>query len=132
MMRCIAAALSVAVIAGCQNNSERDLIARDRRLQEDQIFALQDYITQYQRLLCQYRTENASLKRQMAEGYAVEPPSATPDLPSRIKTPATRTTPQFQTPEPPGVKQQQTPSTTPATPDPRIETRTCSRSKRRQ
>ncbi|HEX3600928.1 MAG TPA: hypothetical protein VHU84_12340 [Lacipirellulaceae bacterium] len=124
MMRWLGAALSIAVVAGCQNNSERDLIARDRRVQEDQIFALQDYITQYQRLLCQYRTENASLKRQMADGYAVEPQSTAPEraLPSRLNNPATKPTPHFQTPEPPGVKQQQLPSTTPGSPAPRIET----------
>ena len=50
-------------IAGCQSNADRDLIARDRRMQEDQMWAMQDYIQQYQQLVCQFRSENASLRR---------------------------------------------------------------------
>ena len=114
-----ALALSLAVLAGCQNNSERDLIARDRRMQEDQIYALQDYINQYQRLLCQYRSENASLRRQLSENYTTgEPQSAEPQPASvpRSASPPLRSAPQFKAPEPPGVKQQQFPPT-PTTPE---------------
>ena len=39
-------------------------------MQEDQIYAMQDYMQQYQQLVCQYRSENASLRRQLAEGHA--------------------------------------------------------------
>ena len=62
----------MVAVVGCQNNSQRDLMARDRRMQEDQIYALQDYITQYQQLLCRYRSENCELKRQLADGSVVE------------------------------------------------------------
>ncbi len=121
MARMVGLALSIAFLAGCQNNSERDLIARDRRMQEDQIYALQDYITQYQRLLCQYRSENASLKRQLSEDSSVEPQMAEPQLMPRPRSgiPSTTKTPQFQTPTPPGVKQQQV--SPPRTP-PKMET----------
>ena len=38
------------------------------RQQEDQIYALQDYLSEYQQLLCDARSENAQLKRQMVQG----------------------------------------------------------------
>ncbi len=34
-------------------------------MQEDKIYALEDYIKDYQQLICKYRSENASLKRQL-------------------------------------------------------------------
>jgi hypothetical protein len=114
-----ALALPFTLAAGCQSNSDRDLIARDRRMQEDQIYALQDYINQYQRLLCQYRSENATLKRQLCENYStVEPQSVEPQPASlpRSAGPPPKNSPQFHTPAPPGVKQQQSP-TTPTPPE---------------
>lgn len=115
-------ALVAATLLGCQSNSDRDLIARDRRMQEDQIYALQDYITQYQQLLCRYRTENASLRRQLADGTVTESPSSLqPMTPPRTKRPSstepvTPPTPQFQTPIPPGAKERRTPPPPPQTP----------------
>jgi hypothetical protein len=85
-------------------------------MQEDQIYALQDYINQYQRLLCQYRSENAALKCRLSENYSVVSPQATepqPVLSPRSTSPAPKSSPQFHTPSPPGVKQQQTPTTPP-------------------
>ena len=38
------------------------------RLQEDKIYALQDYLSEYQQLVCQYRSENEALKEQMQDG----------------------------------------------------------------
>src|ERR1044072_4982447 len=58
------AALAWLFMSGSQSNAERDLVARDRRLQEDQLYAMQDYISQYQQLVCRIRSENASLRRQ--------------------------------------------------------------------
>ncbi len=89
-------------------------------MQEDQIYALQDYVNQYQRLLCKYRSENASLRRQLSENYPVETPSSEqqPALHSRL-IPTLKDSPQFQAPATPGVKQQQT--APPAAP-PAIET----------
>jgi hypothetical protein len=98
----------LGAVCGCQSNSEADYIARDRRMREDQIYALQDYIQQYQQLVCQYRSENATLRRQVSEGYVVEPQrnNADPYTPSR-------TTPKFQSPQTPANKK--TPSSLPAT-----------------
>jgi hypothetical protein len=109
----------LAAAAGCQSNSERDLIARERRRQEDQIYALQDYINQYQQLVCRYRSENSTLKRQLSDGCVAEGQLAEPDtMPEprpRNGSPATRNGPRFQTP--------QTPSTNPKQrqPEPVIE-----------
>ncbi len=36
-------------------------------MQEDQLYALEDYLEEYQRLVCKYRSENAALKRQLNE-----------------------------------------------------------------
>jgi len=119
LARVAALVVSLGMTVGCQNNSERDLIARDRRMQEDQIYALQDYINQYQRLLCQYRSENASLRRQLSGSYTtVVPQAAEPEPPSVLRSgsPQPSSTPQFKTPETPGVKQQQLPAT-PSIPD---------------
>jgi hypothetical protein len=72
-------ALAVLLLAGCQNsNSQRDLVARELRMQEDQIYAMEDYINEYQQLLCKYRSENAALKRQMVDSCTiVETPQST-------------------------------------------------------
>jgi hypothetical protein len=67
--RPIWAALLIVSIAGCQNNGERDLMARDRRMQEDQMWAMQDYIQQYQALVCRFRSENAALRRQLNDEH---------------------------------------------------------------
>jgi hypothetical protein len=118
--RLLALAISLGAVAGCQSNSDRDLIARDRRMQEDQIYALQDYVNQYQRLLCKYRSENASLRRQLSKSYPVETQSTEqqPALHSRL-IPTPKDSPQFQAPATPGVKQQQAP---PPTAPPAVET----------
>jgi hypothetical protein len=110
--RALGLALALAAVGGCQSNSERDLIARERRMQEDQIYALQDYVTQYQQLLCRYRQENSALRQQMAGGYVVEPqPSPPPPPRTRNGRQAPNTSPRFQPPRTPN-KEQQTPRAT--------------------
>jgi hypothetical protein len=64
-------------MAGCQSNAQHDLIAREIRMREDKIYAMEDYIEQYQQLLCKYRSENAELKRQMSDGYVIEQKATT-------------------------------------------------------
>ena len=76
------------LVAGCQSNVQHDLIAREMRMQEDQIYAMEDYLGQYQQLICKYRAENAALRRQLAE---VEDTDAT--LPTRPSPPARNGTP---------------------------------------
>jgi hypothetical protein len=55
--------------AGCQSGAQQDLVARELRLQEDKIYAMEDYLTQYQQLVCKYRSENAALRQRLAEDY---------------------------------------------------------------
>jgi len=68
----ICATLASMVAAGCQSNAQQDLVARDRRMQEDQIYAMEEYLAQYQELVCKYRSENSALRRQMADGSEAE------------------------------------------------------------
>ena len=54
----IVAAASCAVFAavlfvGCQSNGQYDQVARELRMQEDELYALEDYLDQYQKLVCQ-------------------------------------------------------------------------------
>ena len=58
---------TVILAGGCQNGGQQDLVVREMRMQEDQIFAMQNYLEDYQKLICKYRAENAALKRQVAE-----------------------------------------------------------------
>jgi hypothetical protein len=64
------AALSSILSAGCQSSGQYDQVARELRMQEDELYALEDYLDQYQKLVCKYRSENAALKRQLAENGA--------------------------------------------------------------
>jgi hypothetical protein len=96
---------SLTSMPGCRSASSTDLVEREMRQQEDQIYALQDYLAEYQQLLCEYRQENESLKRQMVTGQFREslptprrsetrPPSrTTPTPPSEPPTPDEDTTP---------------------------------------
>ena len=60
---------TVLVMVGCRSNDQQDLITRELRMQEDQLYAMEDYISQYQQLVCKYRSENAALRRQMEGDY---------------------------------------------------------------
>lgn len=81
--------LALLWLAGCQTGAQHDLIVRELRKQEDQIYAMEDYLAQYQQLVCQYRAENAALRRQLSEmGVEAELPApATPSPPPQDKRP---------------------------------------------
>jgi hypothetical protein len=98
-----AAVLALFAITGCQNNADRDLIARDRRLQEDHLYAMEDYVSQYQQLVCQYRSENAALRRQLAEETGVTTERNLEPTPrSQPSGPTRQPTPQIEAPTAPG------------------------------
>jgi hypothetical protein len=70
------------LLVGCQTNAQYDQAARDLRMQEDELYAMEDYVAQYQDLICKYRTENAALRRQLAgQGGAPTPATRTPVIP---------------------------------------------------
>jgi hypothetical protein len=60
------------LMAGCHGGAQTDIAEREMRWQEDQIYAMEDYISEYQQLLCQYRAENSALKRQLACGQPTQ------------------------------------------------------------
>ncbi len=105
----LALALAPLCAAGCQSNVDRDLIARDRRLEEDHLYAMQDCVSQYQRLICRYRSENASLRRQLNEEQAATPTEAEPQPIPRVQPnwPATKQGPTIETPPTPSSKKEQ-------------------------
>ena len=101
----VAVAVSLGTVIGCRSASSTDLVEREMRNQEDQIYALQDYVSEYQQLLCEYRRENEALKRQMVTGQFrddlpsprrsdTRPPRRTsPTPPSQPPTPDEEVTP---------------------------------------
>ncbi|MEX2091756.1 MAG: hypothetical protein WD971_03715 [Pirellulales bacterium] len=84
---------AVALAVGCQSGVERDVVQREMRQQEDQIYALEDYLSEYQQLLCDARSENAMLKRQMVQGqFREEGSSARADDSDTLPPPTTQPT----------------------------------------
>ena len=61
-------ALSLFALSGCNNGKQlhADLYQRELRLQEDEIYHLEDYIEEYQAIVRGYRIEVADLKKQLA------------------------------------------------------------------
>lgn len=57
----------VAVVTGCQSGGQHDVVVRELRMQEDQLYALENYLEQYQQLVRKYRSENSALRRELAE-----------------------------------------------------------------
>ena len=59
--------LMAAALTGCRHDaSQRDAYIRELRMQEDEIYELQDYMSEYQHLLREQRRENAQLRAQLA------------------------------------------------------------------
>lgn len=63
----IVLALVVVASLGCRSRSERDLVERELRMHEDQIYALEDYLSEYQAIVQRLRCENQELKQQLAQ-----------------------------------------------------------------
>lgn len=77
-----AALVGWPLVCGCQSGAQSDLVARELRMQEDQIYAMEDYLGQYQRLLRQCRAENAALRQQVQTGRGADE-SVGPAFPER-------------------------------------------------
>ena len=75
---CIAAVLA---LSGCKSNIDQQLLERELRLQEDQIYQLQDELVSRQAQLQRAEGENASLKKQL--GFV----DADASLPKRFELP---------------------------------------------
>jgi hypothetical protein len=88
------------LVAGCQSNVQHDLVARELRMQEDQIYAMEDYLAQYQQLVCKYRAENAALRRQLGERDEDTLPAPRPSPHARNGTVPTTNGPAIEAPPP--------------------------------
>jgi hypothetical protein len=93
--------LFALLLAGCRSNAQQDLITRELRMQEDQLYAMEDYISQYQQLVCKYRSENAALRRQMADGSYEGDVDELPRPGSSVRPGAERSGPTFRAPQTP-------------------------------
>jgi hypothetical protein len=93
--------LIALVVAGCRSNAQQDLVARELRMQEDQLYAMEDYISQYQQLVCKYRSENAALRQQLAVDGDESGVDALPVPNDRARPRNERRGPTFRAPETP-------------------------------
>jgi hypothetical protein len=92
-----------ALAGGCRSGAQSDIVEREMRQQEDQIYALQDDLSNYQQLVCQYRSENEALKQQLAEcPTAKTTPAAKPAVNNDAGRSRLKQSPQ--TPIPPSIK----------------------------
>ncbi len=100
--RLLLAAIALAVLSGCRHGDvNRELVERELRLQEDEIYHLHGEVSERETRLAATRRENDVLKRELAEARS---PGGTPsprvDLP-----PAPDVTPRMRRPgeEPPAA-----------------------------
>jgi hypothetical protein len=94
----------MTLLSGCQSAGQYDQVARELRMQEDQLYAMEDYLEQYQQLVCKYRSENAKLKRQLAEN-GVAPATSPPERSPTPSTPPVDVTPPADGATPPSILQ---------------------------
>ncbi|TWT73850.1 hypothetical protein Pla123a_37440 [Posidoniimonas polymericola] len=95
-------------VVGCQNNQQayRDIYLRELRLQEDEIYRLEDCIQEYQGIIRNYRAEAQQLKATTDSAGAVTPrpaPTAPRSLLDGAGTPADRRSPGLQRIDPPAA-----------------------------
>jgi hypothetical protein len=92
--------LVALALAGCQSGGQSDLVTRELRMQEDQIYAMEDYLSQYQQLLCEVRAENAALKQQIANLQDDDslPAPSDQNEPSKLQKRTTTPKPSFRSP----------------------------------
>jgi hypothetical protein len=102
--RAAAAVALLFVIAGCRHaDVNRELVERELRLQEDELYRLHDEIAERERLLETARRENAALERdlQSARAGGAIPRELLPDLPPAPDEPPPERTPRRDSGVPP-------------------------------
>lgn len=74
------ASLLPCLLVGCNSGKQMqwDLYTRDLRLQEDEIYRLEDCIEEYQAIVCSLRKENELLKSSSSSANAAIKPKASP------------------------------------------------------
>ncbi len=88
-------------------------------MQEDQMYAMQDYIQQYQQLVCRFRSENASLRRQLMDERSTSPVELEPQSMPQTQPnwPANKNGTPIEATPAPGINKQQVPAPSVETPD---------------
>jgi hypothetical protein len=81
---------ALVLFGGCHGGPQTDIIERELRCQEEQIYALQDNLMEYRARLDRYKSENARLRRDLATGKDSRTPTA-PELRSPAPPPPTST-----------------------------------------
>ena len=92
----VAACVCLALLAGCRHaDLNRELVERELRLQEDELYRAHDEIADRERRLETARRENAVLKRDLeaARSGAAVPPGIRPEMPPAPSGEPTRRTP---------------------------------------
>ena len=64
---CILTPLLCGLLSGCHGGPKTDVIERELRWQEDQIYALEDYLMEYQAKVRRLRCENQTLRQSLAK-----------------------------------------------------------------
>ena len=81
---CIFTPLICGLLSGCHGGPKTDVIERELRWQEDQIYALEDYLMEYQAKVRRLRCENETLRQSLAKSKTLKIPEVreTLELPS--------------------------------------------------
>src|SRR5688572_14456718 len=94
--RAAAAVALLLAITGCRHaDVNRELVERELRLQEDELYRLHDEIAKREKLLEPARRENGVLERELQAARAgrAVPPELLPDLPPAPNDPPRERTP---------------------------------------
>lgn len=67
LIACIGFSVIACALVGCHGGPDTDIIERELRWHEDQIYALEDYLMEYQAKVRRLREENATLSQALAE-----------------------------------------------------------------
>lgn len=85
---CLLPAACCLLLTGCRNSGRQmqaDLYQRELRLQEDEIYRLEDYIEEYQGIISGYRCEIDELKRELAASQSNRSASPTTSRPNSVQ-----------------------------------------------
>lgn len=84
---CIFTPLICGLLSGCHGGPKTDVIERELRWQEDQIYALEDYLMEYQAKVRRLRCENETLRQSLAKAKTlkIQGVRETLELPSPVQ-----------------------------------------------
>ncbi len=99
-MRFMLTGVAIVVAAGCKSDLNQQLLERELRYQEDQIYYLQDELADKQARLSSVDDENTSLRRQLGVNAADDPAPSRRGRPAGVRVPpATSIPPSLELPD---------------------------------